>query len=43
MAIMMIAAFPHLQPVEEPQNLFQDATGLDPTIIRAIEGMYGRA
>ena len=42
MAIMMIAAFPHLQSVEEPQNLFQDATGLDPAVIRAIEGMYGR-
>ena len=40
MAIMMIAAFPHLQPVEEPQNLFQDATELDPTVVRAIEGMY---
>ena len=42
MAIMMIAAFPHLQSVEEPQNLFQDVEGLDPAIIRAIEGMYGR-
>ena len=41
MAIMMIAAFPHLQSVEEPQNLFQDVTGLDPAVIRAIEGMYG--
>ena len=42
MAIMMIAAFPHLQSVDEPQNLFQDVEELDPAVIRAIEGMYGR-
>ena len=42
MAIMMIAAFPHLQSVEDPENLFQDVEGLDPAVIGDIEGMYGR-
>ena len=40
MAIMMIAAFPHLEAVTEPEGLFQDAQGADPAVIRAIEGMY---
>ena len=42
MAVMMIAAFPHLESVEEPEGLFNDVEGLDPAIVRAIEGMYGR-
>ena len=42
MAIMMIAAFSHLESVEEPEGLFNDVEGLDPAIVRAIEGMYGR-
>ncbi len=42
MAIMMIAAFPHLESVEEPEGLFNDVADLDPAIVRAIEGMYGR-
>ena len=42
MAVMMIAAFPHLESVEEPEGLFHDVEGLDPAIVRAIEGMYGQ-
>ena len=42
MAVMMIAAFPHLESVEEPEGLFNDAEDLDPAITRAIEGMYSR-
>ena len=40
MAIMMIAAFPHLEAVDEPEGLFQDAQGADPAVVQAIEGMY---
>ena len=40
MAIMLIAAFPHLEEVAEPEGLFQDAQNADPAVIRAIEGMY---
>ena len=40
MAVMMIAAFPHLTSVETPENLFADVAEVDPVIIRAIEGMY---
>ena len=40
MAIMLIAAFPHLEEVTEPEGLFQDAQNADPAVIRAIEGMY---
>ena len=40
MAVMMIAAFPHLEAVAEPEGLFQDAQDADPAVIRAIEGMY---
>ena len=40
MAIMMIAAFPHLEAAAEPEGLFQDAQDADPAVIRAIEGMY---
>ncbi len=42
MAVMMIAAFPHFESVEEPEGLFNDVADLDPAIVRAIEGMYGR-
>ena len=42
MAVMMIAAFPHLESVEEPAGLFNDVEDLDPAIVRAVEGMYGR-
>ena len=42
MAVMMIAAFPHLESVEEAEGLFNDVEGLDPAIVLAIEGMYGR-
>ena len=40
MAIMMIAAFPHLEAVAEPEGLFQDAQDADPAVMRAIEGLY---
>ena len=40
MAIMLIAAFPHLEAVAEPEGLFQDAKDADPAVVRAIEGMY---
>ena len=40
MAVMMIASFPHISAVEEPEGLFADAAGADPAVIRAIEGMY---
>ena len=42
MAVMMIAAFPHIDSVEEPEGLFNDAENLDPAITRAIEGMYSQ-
>ena len=40
MAVMMIAAFPHLEAVDEPEGLFQDARDADPAVVRAIEGLY---
>ncbi len=40
MAVMMIAAFPHLEAVAEPEGLFQDVQDSDPAVIRAIEGLY---
>ena len=40
MAVMMIAAFPHLAEKEEPDGLFADADHLPPATVRAIEGMY---
>ena len=42
MAVMMVAAFPHLESVAEAEGLFNDVEDLDPAIVRAIEGMYGR-
>ena len=41
MAQMMVAAFPHLSAVEETEGLFEDATGLDGAVARAVEGLYG--
>ena len=40
MAVMMIAAFPHLDAVEEAEGLFNDVAGVDPAVVRAVEGMY---
>ena len=40
MAVMMIAAFPHLTEKEEPDGLFADADRLPPATVRAIEGMF---
>ena len=40
MAVMMIAAFPHLEAAAEPEGLFQDAQDADPSVVRAIEGLY---
>jgi len=39
MAVMMVAAFPHIQAVAESQNLFADTANLDPAVVRAIEGI----
>ena len=40
MAAMMIAAFPHLEAAAEPEGLFSDAQDADPSVVRAIEGLY---
>ena len=40
MAVMMIASFPHIDAVEEPEGLFNDVAGADPAVVRAVEGMY---
>ena len=40
MGVMMIAAFPHLESAAEPEGLFQDAQDADPSVVRAIEGLY---
>ena len=40
MAVMMIAAFPHIEAVEEPEGLFNDVAGVDPAVVLAVEGMY---
>ena len=40
MAVMMIASFPHIDAVEEPEGLFNDVEGADPAVVRAVEGMY---
>ena len=40
MAVMMVAAFPHLLAAEEPQNLFTDVSTLPEDTVRAIEGLY---
>ncbi len=39
MAVMMVAAFPHIQAVSESQNLFADTANLDAAVVRAIEGI----
>ena len=36
----MIASFPHIDAVEEPEGLFNDVAGADPAVVRAVEGMY---
>ena len=41
MAQMIVAAFPHLNAVEETEGLFEDAAGLDGAAARAVEGLYG--
>ena len=40
MAVMMIASFPHINAVDEPEGLFNDVAGVDPEVVRAVEGMY---
>ena len=40
MAVMMIASFPHINAVEEPEGLFEDVPDTDPALLRAVEGMY---
>ena len=40
MAVMMIAAFPHIEAVEEAEGLFNDVAGVDPAVVLAVEGMY---
>ena len=41
MAVMLVAAFPHLAAVEEAQDLFGDLEGADERVVRAVEGLYG--
>ena len=40
MAVMMIAAFPHLEAATEPEGIFQDVRGADSAVVRAVEGLY---
>ncbi len=40
MAVMMIASFPDINAVEEPEGLFNDVADADPAVVRAVEGMY---
>ncbi len=40
MAVMMIASFPDINAVEEPEGLFNDVADVDPEVVRAVEGMY---
>ncbi len=40
MAVMMIASFPDINGVDEPEGLFNDVAGADPEVVRAVEGMY---
>ncbi len=40
MAVMMIASFPDINAVEEPEGLFNDVAGVSPEVVRAVEGMY---
>ena len=40
MAIMMIGAFPHLDPVPTTESRFGDVEGLSPEVLAALEGMY---
>ncbi len=40
MAVMMIASFPDINAVDEPEGLFNDVTDADPEVVRAVEGMY---
>ena len=40
MAVMLVAAFSHLQVVEEVEGLFTDVSGLSNNVLRAIEGLY---
>ena len=41
MAVMLVAAFPHLSAVEEAQDLFGDLEGVDGDVVRAVEGLFG--
>ena len=41
MAVMLVAAFPHLAAVEEAQDLFGDLEGADERVVRAVEGLFG--
>ncbi len=40
MAVMMIASFPDINAVDEPEGLFNDVAGAAPEVVRAVEGMY---
>ena len=40
MAVMMIASFPDINAVDEPEGLFNDVAGVAPEVVRAVEGMY---
>ncbi len=40
MAVMMIASFPDINAVDEPEGLFNDVAGATPEVVRAVEGMY---
>ncbi len=40
MAVMMIASFPDINAVDEPEGLFNDVADADPAVVRAVEGMY---
>ena len=41
MAVMMVAAFPHLESVAEARELFEDLGGVDEDTLRAVEGLFG--
>ena len=40
MAIMLIAAFSHLNAVAEAEGIFTDAADLPDAVVRAMEGLY---
>ena len=40
MAVMMVAAFSHLNAVDEAEMLFADVAGRPDDVVRAVEGLY---